>query len=64
MRYAAAFLGALWLLDLVWTKTTSADGWVKQVWGRFQLVLSLVLVRSCALFGARERTRLLACLEG
>ena len=60
--YAMPPLGVLWLLDLAQTKTSSVDGWVKEVVGRSSLVLWLVLVRYCALFGAREWTRL--CLPG
>ena len=61
MCYATASLGALWLLGLAWMKT-SVDRWVKEVTGSLTLVLSLVLVRYRALFGAREKTRL--CMLG
>ena len=62
MCYTTASLGALGLLDLARTKTTSVDGWVKEVVGRLSLVLWLILVRCCVLFGARERTCL--CILG
>ena len=32
--YATASVGALWLIDLARTKTTSVNGWVKVVVGK------------------------------
>jgi len=55
MCYATAFLGALWLLDLARTKTTSVGGWVKEVLGKiFVGVVAGPGAMLCTLWGERE----------
>ena len=55
MCYATASLGVLWLLDLARTKTTSVDGWVKEVVEK--IVIGVVVgpgAMLCTMWGERE----------
>ena len=53
--YTTASLGGLWLLDLARTKTTSVDGWVKEVVGKiFVGVVAGPGAMLCTIWGERE----------
>ena len=38
MCYSTAILGAVWLLSLARTKTTSVDGWVREALGKIFVI--------------------------